>query len=670
MSTVSSSLKLFDSMSGPLKSITQAMNLMLSTMNQMQNATNKNVNVDKAFMAAKRQVAAAETEIKKAIDQSTEAQNKYNRSVRESTGLASNLVDKLKGVGAAYIIAQAAKKGMEISDEYTSTQARLNLISGGNTKGLQGQIFSAASAARGDYGTMANSVGKLGLLAGEAFSNNNELVKFTELMQKSFKISGASTQEQQSGMYQLTQAMAAGKLQGDEFRSIMENAPMLAAAIAKYTGKSKGELKEMSSEGTITAGIIKGAMFAAAEDINNKFSSMPKTFGETAIQFKNTLLQAFAPLLENMNRLLNSQVFVSFLNNVTTAIYLFAGAVNSIMSVFSWLGSAIQNTWPLIEPILVMIGAALMAWAVTQIPLLATKIAILIGQLWGMVTPILAQAAAWMIANWPILLVGAAIGFLLYAMLKFGDAVIEVVGFVGGLFGTLFAFLFNKFAFFGNMILSVAEFFINVWKDPVYAVKKLFYDLVINALQYLQNLAKGIENVINKIPGLKVDITSGMDGLLKNLEDARDSLKSEDDVVKLMRFEQIDYGDAFNKGQDIGKTAGKFAVDGVQNVFGALGNMLDFSKFGASKAPEIPNIDKVNEVGKINDKVDISSEDLKTMRELAEMKNIQNFVTLTPTVSINTGDITQGGFDIDTVVARITETLETQIASSAEGVYV
>lgn len=165
-----------------------------------------------------------------------------------------------------------------------------------NLPQLQDMIFQSAQRSRGNFLDQSQTVSKLGILAPNAFKGSEEIVNFSELMSKSFKIGGASQQEQSAGMYQLTQAMASGRLQGDEFRSIMENAPMLAQAISKYMGVSVGTLREMSSEGKITADVIKNAMFYAAADINEKFNAIPKTFGDAVTNMKNNFIKEFLPI--------------------------------------------------------------------------------------------------------------------------------------------------------------------------------------------------------------------------------------------------------------------------------------------------------------------------------------------------------------------------------------
>jgi tape measure domain-containing protein len=616
--------------------------------------------VNVAYKKLIRQIEEVEIGIRDNIQE----QELFNRAVQQTKTETSQILSTIKQIAAAYLSLRGVQTALSEADTFISTQARLNLIvdDGQTIDQLQNNIFAAAQRARGDFVAMASSVSKLGLLAGDAFSNTDEIVAFTETMQKAFKVSGASIMEQQAGMYQLTQAMAAGKLQGDEFRSIMENAPMLADAIAKFTGKSKGELKEMSAKGEITADIIKAALFMAADDINKKFETMPKTFGDLLQQLKNEAFRAFQPVFQRWNQWLNSAQGAAVMQKLTQALYVAAQAADVLLGTLIWITNTIQSNWSIIEPILVTIGSALL-------PILIRQTWMWVQALWATVRPILAQAAAWVAANWPILLIGAAIGFLIYALYRWGDVVAEVLGFVGGIFGVLFGFLYNGFAYFANIVLSVAEFFINVWKDPVYAVKKLFYDLVINALQWLENLAKGIENIINKIPGLEVNITDGLSNLLNRLEDARDNLKSEEDVVKLMRFEQKDYSEAFKFGQKIGRSVGRFAADGVQKAFGAVSGMFDIPKLdSAFGMPELGNINKVNEVGKIRDTVDISSEDLKIMRELAEVQAIQNFVTLQPSVNLtHTGNI-MNGYDIETIKERITASLMEDIAASAKQV--
>lgn len=669
MPTVTATLKMFDAMTKPLQQITNSMNLMIRAMEQMQSSANRNLTVDRTLIAAKKQLAAAEAEIKQSIDAAKQAQDKFNQSVKNTKQSADSLSSSIKnwatGLAATYLTVQGIQSALESADTFISARARLGLIvdEGQSVDDLQAQIYSAAQRARGDVIALTDNVARLGLLAGDAFSSTGEIVAFVETLQKAFAISGAGAQEQAAAMYQLSQAMAAGRLQGDEFRSIMENAPMLADAIARYLGKSKGELRDLSSEGKLTADIIKAALFNAADEINKKFAEMPMTFGSAFQMVRNEAFRAFGPVFQQMNEWLNSEQGLAIMNAITNAIYLAAATASGLLNILTWISDVIYNNWSIVEPILYAVAFVLLA--------------AIIAAIWQMVSGLWSAAAAWLAMNWPILAVGAAIGLLIYVFSQWGDVAAKVIGFIGGIIGTLVAFVYNQFVWMANFVLSVAEFFANSWRDPVYAVKKLFYDLVINALKQLEKLASGIEKIINAIPGLKVDITSGISNLLNRLESARDSLKSEDDVVRLMRFEPMDYTEAFNIGREWGEAAGGFVADKVQGAFDKIQNMMQGFGSGADAMNDtskyLANINKnglanVDKVGKIEDTVDVSNEDLKLMRELAEMKSIQNFVTLTPTVNVQTGDV-RSEADIDTIIRRIEMALEREIANSAQGVF-
>ena len=243
---------------------------------------------------------------------------------------------------------------------------------------------------------------KLGLLAGDAFKSNDEMIAFSEMMQKSFKVSGASNQEISSATYQLTQAMAAGKLQGDEFRSIMENAPMLADAIAKYMGKSKGELKELSSEGVITSDIIKNALFSAADDINQKYDQMPKTFEDAMTSIQNNAQKTLQPVADKISNILNSPQFQSMVNVVINGIGLIGDGIAWLLGVGNSIYDWCQNHLPLIKALLFGIGVYMGVTMVKDVALLTVAL--------------LKQAGAWLLAHSQmILVIGAlAIGYYVF----------------------------------------------------------------------------------------------------------------------------------------------------------------------------------------------------------------------------------------------------------------
>ena len=229
---------------------------------------------------------------------------------------------------------QALKGVFNYADQLTQTKSRLDMINDGlqSTAELQNLIYRAANDSRGSYQDMASAVAKLNLLAGDAFSSNKETVAFTNLLNKAFTVSGAGEQEKSSAMYQLTQAMSSGKLQGDEFRSIMENAPMLADAIAKYMGKSKGELKELAAEGAITSDIIKAALFQAGDDINAKFEEMPMTFGQAATSIKNTWDYSMQQVADKINDALNNPAVQTAIQNIQNAIMILGAVIGNVVT--------------------------------------------------------------------------------------------------------------------------------------------------------------------------------------------------------------------------------------------------------------------------------------------------------------------------------------------------
>lgn len=547
-------------------------------------------------------------------------------------GLATGVVS-VAGIGSA----------MRISDEYINTKARLDLINDGlqTTDELQSKIFAAADRARGSYADMAGVIGKMGTLAGDAFKSNDELIAFSELMQKSFRVGGSGTMEQQAGMYQLSQAMAAGKLQGDEFRSIMENAPMLAQAIADFTGKSKGELKTMSAEGTITADIIKGAMFAAADGINQKFETMPRTFGDIWTEAKNTALQSFGPIIERVNAFLNSDAGIRFGNNLSQAIQQAAEMADTLLTAMSSVYNFVSANWSTIEPIMWGVVGVMGAYlAVTKAITIAETI-----------------KNAVMRANPYILIATLVIGLIIW-MVRLWQTNDKFAAGLMRAWNTILNF-FDKVPIFFTIVGN--------------GITNAFQAAKVKSLQIMEDLVNGVIddinkliNMLNKIPGVSIDTVSHVQFSAKAAAEAEAIRQAGEEAVKAMQADAATK--AAEREQKVldmlenrqAKRAAEEAERAKQEA--EKGNPFDF-------AGAIPNIDKVGEVGKIKDTVDISSEDLKMMRELAEMKNIQNFVTLTPQLSFGDTNIRQDGRSVDEIIANISDKMTEAIASGARGVY-
>lgn len=602
-------------------------------------------------------------------------------TARASNGL-SHLVKTAVGL-------TAVKKGMDLTDVYTNTNARLGMITNSlaEQRSLQNDIFAAANRARGSYTEMASAASKMRMLAGDSFGSNQEAVAFTELLTKSLKVSGAGTAEQNSAFLQLTQAMAAGRLQGDEFRSVMENAPMVANAIAQYMGKSKGELKELSSQGLITADIIKNAMFQAAGDIEDRFSSMPMTFADVWQRIKNDGVQAFGGVFDKANAILNSAGVQTALNNLIGLIY--------------WAGEATEGfidfctaAWPMVSPFIWAAVAALGAYASAQIisnglslisaarfgaqaigvGIYALALWATTGATWAETTAMLGLNSAlyacpivWIVGL--VLILVAAFYAGVAAVNHFTGATLSGTGIIGGVIGVFAAEVINYFIEIYNIIAAVANFFANVWNHPVSATKILFYDLAVTVIGYMSEMARSVEAIINRIPGVNVQISAGLDRFKAKIEGAAASAKSASDwneIVKKKDF--VNGADFVNKGYGIGKGL----ADRVSNPFsGFIPNLngaggMDYSQFFTAGNPAV--VKGTGKGGAV--KVEADSEDIEWMRKLAERDYVARIAqnTLAPNIRVEfSGPITKET-DTDSVMTHVVDELKDIIATAPEGV--
>lgn len=611
--------------------------------------------------------------------------DKYNDSLKNtgaSASVASNGLTKFISVAAALA---GLKKSADLTDTYTNTAARLKMVNDGTQTQveLQNKIFAAANRARGSYTDMASAVAKMNLLAGDNFGSNDEAIGFTELLQKSLKVSGAGKSEQDSAFLQLSQAMAAGKLQGDEFRSVMENAPMVANAIAKYMGKSKGELKELSSKGVITADIIKGAMFAAADDINNKFATMPMTFSDVWSKIKNAGNQAFGGVFEKLNQLLNSDAGQSAINNLIGAIYLagkateefidFAVAAWPIITPFIWAAVAAITAYGIAQLIAnreALLSGAVFAAQAIGVGLYALAMWVTSGATWAEVTAQLGLNSA--LYACPIVWIIGLIAFLIavfYAAVAatnhFAGTSVSATGIIAGVFGVMIAWVVNKLIFMWNTFAIIANAIGNAFNDPVAAVKIAFYDMAVNVLGYMQSIAKGIEDLLNAIPGVEVSVTAGMDNLISGLKSKSQTLKDESGWKEYVHsMEYVDLSGAFKKGYSVGtgledKLGGLFkgfippGGDG-SGQFATAGNPATVKGTGKGGAVKVEN-----------------EEDIEWLRKLAERDFVARIAqnTLAPNIKVEfTGPITKEA-DVDGVASHIGNILKDQISMAPEGVY-
>ena len=570
-----------------------------------------------------------------------------------------------------------------IADQYSQIQSRLGLIAekGQTVADLQDKIYAAAERSRGSYTGMADAVSKLGITARGAFANNDQIIKFSETLNKAFVVSGASSQEVAAGVYQITQALASGKLQGDEFRSVMEEAPMYAQAIAKYTGKSVGELKKMSAEGTITADIMRNSLLAAATDIDAQFSKMPITFGQAWTIARDKALRALQPLFDKFSNWINTGGAAQ----ITAAFAILAQAALSVGQAISF----IADNWNYIEPILIagLITVGLVAvqsayktaaaWLLANWPLLLIGAAVAAaiwafqnlgaaGQAAGIVIMgvLVAIGAYQLIAWWPLAVAIVALAALVAAFYAFGGAMQNIFGFIGGIVGGFIALFYNRFVDIWNFLAAFGNFFGNLFNDPVYACKKLVFDLAETVISSMRTVAKVLDKVFGTNTAGALDAFSAM---------AKDALgKSEKYKSVVSKMDYMDVSSAIDKGNAIGKSISASVTDTLHGMADKTKKTLSSLAPGGAGAPGVPagtvqnpintKLTPDSKVG-INGDVTISDEDLKFMRDVARTKFVNEFKTLRPTVHATFGDVRETA-DVRSILSSIADAVDQAVASS------
>lgn len=651
------------------------------------------------------------------IRDNTDEQGRFNRAIDEGTQGASDLMNMIKEAVAAYASVQTIGKVMDLSDQLTSTTARINLMNDGlqSTQDLQNMIYLSAERSRGAYQTTADAVSKLGLMAGDAFSSSEEIIAFTEQLNKQFTIAGTEAAGIDAAMLQLTQAMGSGVLRGEEYNSILEQAPNIIQAIADYMEVPKGQLKDMAAEGQITAEIVKNAMFAAADETNAKFESMPKTFSQIWTSFQNTALMAFQPVLQRMNEIANSEAFQQFVNNAIEGLSMVAGVALEIFDLLVGVAGAVADNWSWLSPIIYGVAAALAVYygwqlAVNAINAITKGIhtAMAVAQMiHAAATGALTAATAAEIAAqnglnaalcacpivWIIVLIIALIA-LFYAAVaavnKFAGTSVSATGiicgvfmvaaaFIGNLFVALINFVIDIFVVLWNFIAAFANFFGNVFNDPVGAIARLFFDLVDTVLSLLQSLASAIDtifgsNLAGAVQGWRDSLGGWVDSTFGQGEEIMAKLNAED--LHLDRFEYSSAWDAgYSFGEGIDESIANFDPSSLfdTNVPGA-GDYADLSNYG-SDLGGLGGIgsgvdDIAGNTGAIADSMDITEEDLKYLRDIAEQEAVNRFTTAEISVDMSgMQNNISNGMDLDGVISGLTEGVNEAIDSMAEGVH-
>ena len=655
MGTIRTAIALYDGVTSPLQSMHKAMGVVLNTFEAMQQASGRAVDTA-AIREAREEWAKAGTAfdtIEENIRNANNEQQNFNNSIRGGSNSANGLLSTIKKIAVAAGGIAGINKVLNISDELASTKARLNLLvdDGGSVEALEQKIMASAQRSRASYLTTAKAISQMGLMAGDAFANNDELIAFTETLNKAFVNVGADTQQIEAATLQLTQAMASGVLRGEELNSVFENAQPVIQAIADYLGEPIGKIRTLAAEGKITADIVKNSLLMAADDINVKFESMPMTWGQVFTKASNIALQVIQPLLNGINWLADN------ISIIGPAVLALAGAFAVFQIAAHWTE----------------IAAAATAIYHGVVNFLSIGFGILTGNTAAASAAVFTFNSA-LLANpivWVVMLIMILIGALYAAVAavnKFKGTSVSATGIIAGAFAVLGAFLINSFIVPAqNGFARFANFIGNVFNNPIAAVEVAFYDMFLTVLGYISKLAHAIEDVINKIPGVTVDITSGLDNFYAGIEKAQQKVKDESgwvEYVKKMDF--IDYSDAASAGYKFGEGI----ADKVSGFFGGGLDSIDAFNMGNAWDGIYGNTaDTAANTAATADALDIAEEDLAYLRDIAEREAINRFTTAEIKVEQHNENHISKDADLDGIMDAWANDFAEKLEVSEEGVH-
>ena len=660
-----------------------------------------------AYLRLSQTVGNTERYIRDNVDE----QGRFNQEISAGTQQANELTNTIKRAVAAYVSIQSVGKALNISDELVQTTSRLNMMNDGvqTTAELVNMVYAAAQDARGSFSQMADVVARFGNNAKDAFSSSEEVVAFADLIQKQMTIAGASTQEAANAELQLSQALGSGVLRGDELNSIFEQAPNLIQNIADYLDVPIGKIREMAADGELSADVVKAAIFSAADDINSKFNEMPMTWGQIWQSMQNTALIAFQPVLQRLNDLANSEAFQTFIQGAIEAMATLANILLNVFDLAVSIGTFIGDNWSIIAPIVYGIVAALTAY------IAISAIVAAINGIMAMAEGV--KAAAQMMATgatfaetaaqqglnaalmacpltWIIMLILA----LIVVIFAVCNAIAKMTGIANSGFGVITGGVNVVIQFFKNLGLTVANIALGIgnaiaalasnmmtaFHNAICSVQSWFYNLLSTALSVIE----GICSALNKLPFVEFDysgISSAADDYAAKASEAagnKEDYQSISDAFNegFTTFDAFQDGwasDAFNAGAAWGDgIADKVSNFSLSDVFGQtdipnVGNYTSgFNDAIANSVvgDSIGNID--DNTGKIKDSLEVSEEDLKYLRDIAEQEAINRFTTAEINVDMSGMQNTvNSGDDIDGFMTKLTDSVNEAVDNMTEGVH-
>lgn len=667
-----------------------------------------------AYLRLSQTVGNTERYIRDNVDE----QGRFNQEISAGTQQANELTNTIKRAVAAYVSIQTVGKALNISDELVQTTSRLNMMNDGvqTTAELVNMVYAAAQDARGSFSQMADVVARFGNNAKDAFSSSEEVVAFADLIQKQMTIAGASTQEAANAELQLSQALGSGVLRGDELNSIFEQAPNLIQNIADYLDVPIGKIREMAADGELSADVVKAAIFSAADDINSKFNEMPMTWGQMWQSMQNTALIAFQPVLQRLNDLANSEAFQTFIQGAIEAMATLANILLNIFELVGTVGGFIADNWSVISPIIYGVIAALAVYAAylgivkgieiasaAATAIHSVAMSAKIGVMAALTGQTMAATAAQMGYNgalyacpvvWIIVLIIALIAVIMAVC----SAIAKMTGIANSGFGVITGGVNVVIQFFKNLGLTVANIALGIgnaiaalasnmmtaFHNAICSVQSWFYNLLSTALSVIE----GICSALNKLPFVEFDysgISSAADDYAAKASEAagnKEDYQSISDAFNegFTTFDAFQDGwasDAFNAGAAWGDgIADKVSNFSLSDVFGQtdIPNVGDYTSgfndaiANSGVGDSIGNID--DNTGKIKDSLDVTEEDLKYLRDIAEQEAINRFTTAEINVDMSGMQNTvNSGDDIDGFMTKLTDSVNEAVDNMTEGVH-
>lgn len=705
-----------DTASAELEQLRSQLNTAIQEQNELNQAM-QNMDVsaaNDAYLRLSQTVSGTERYIRDNVDE----QGRFNQEIQEGTQQANELTNTIKNAVLAFVSIQSVGKALNISDELVQTTSRLNMMNDGlqSTQELVNMVYAAAQDARGSFSEMADVVARFGNNAGDAFGSSEEVVAFADLIQKQMTIAGASTQEASNAMLQLSQALGSGVLRGDELNSIFEQAPNLIQSIADYLDVPIGKIREMAADGELSADVVKAAIFASADEINAKFEEMPMTWGQIWQSMKNTAMIAFQPVLQRLNDIANSEAFQTFVNGAIEAMATLANVVLNIFELIGTVGGFIADNWSIISPIIYGVIGALAVYAAylgivkgIELASAAASAVMAVGKGLYAAATMIATGATWAQTTaqlglngamyacpivWIIMLIIALIA-IIFAVCS---AIAKLTGVANSGFGVITGGINVVIQFFKNLGLTVANIALGIgnaiaalgsnimtaFHNAICSVQAWWYDLLSTCLSVIESICAAL----NKLPFVEFDYSGISNAADDYAAKAAEAAGNKEDYTSI--------SDAFNDGFSTFDTfqdgwaadafdAGASWGDGVAD---AVSNFSLSDVFGGT---DIPNVDDytsgfndaiansgvgdnlgsiADDTGAIKDNMDITQEDLKYLRDIAEQEAVNRYTVAEINIdqsgmqnNISSGD------DIDGFMTKLTDSVNEAVDNMTEGVH-